>query len=83
MFKFQVIKPKDTAETFSFLRTKAAKHNIKVNGDERSGNCSGYGFAGSYEVGDTEVNLTITKMPVFITKQRVIRTVNDFLEKYA
>ena len=71
-------KPEDLRSALIKAKHDANKHNIVFEGNERSGNGSGYGFKGSYKVYSDSVEITVQKKPPVITKSKIEKAIEKY-----
>ena len=56
----------DVAPLLQRAKNAAVESGAKLTGDTNSGNFSGKGIEGHYEVSDNTVHVTITKKPIVV-----------------
>jgi len=72
---------KELLKMTPFLEDEAKKHNIAYEKNDQSGYGSGHGFEASYKIEANDIVLIIHKKPFYVTKARVIKEVNDYVNK--
>ena len=74
--------PIDINSAFQKAKSDAIKHNIKFNGDEKSGTASAYGFKGSYTVHSDYIEIIVHKKPLLISENTIKNKIKEYYKKY-
>jgi hypothetical protein len=78
----KIEKPENYAAMFDEVRNDAVKcGRITFEGDTQSGSGSGYGFSGSYTVDDDFIEICISKKPLFVGKNLIVKTIEKYCEE--
>jgi len=80
-FMFKLARPLDIRQTFLSLKEEAVKYGISFEGDERHGCGRGYGFEGSYNIGNQFVEITVHKKPFVVSDSRIEKEVRNYWAK--
>ena len=70
----------DPAAKIEILKRKAGERGIRFIGDTTSGQFSGWGLNGFYQVQGMQVVVTIDSLPLFYTYQRAEGQIRSFLQ---
>jgi len=72
---------KELEQKIPFLEGEAKKHNITFHRAGGNGWGFGHGFEASYTVRADDILLTIHKKPLFVSKARVVKEVEDYVRE--
>jgi hypothetical protein len=75
----KIEKPDDFTTAFQIAKSDAVKcGRITFEGDMQGGSGSGYGFAGSYAVHNDFIEICISKKPLFVGKNLIVKTIEKY-----
>lgn len=76
--KFTIPFEGDPVTLVERAKQSAAQNHVQFDGDERSGNFSGDGVAGTYTVQNHTVTVTVNRKPFYITMAMIKSHIQGF-----